>query len=64
MIMHLCEIKLNFAVLELGQSLSQTILMWKIKVLVFEAHPSSSGGSLGQRYSFKWMLLHSSRAFL
>ena len=64
MIMHLSVRKLTFTIPELGQSLCQTILMLKIKVLMFEAYPSSSGGSLGQRYQFKWVLLCSSREFL
>ena len=39
----MCD-KLTFMVPELGQSPCQTILMLKIKMLIFEAYPSSSGG--------------------
>ena len=39
----MCD-KLTFVVPELGQSPCQTILMLKIKMLIFEAYPSSSGG--------------------
>lgn len=39
----MCD-KLTFMVPELGQPPCQTILMLKIKMLIFEAYPSSSGG--------------------
>lgn len=49
MTMQLCVITLTFTVPALGQSPRQTILMLNMKVLVSEAQPTSSRGSLDQR---------------